>query len=291
MGGPEYCSVLLPDGAILPDVCSYSCILTLDSGRLHLAIKMRRRGNSLLVYDSVQHCIHELYTPCEGISAETFFDQLRSNPADAPRIVRAACLHADVTEQLHHVLGLWLDQSHPETIPPYLNRRLRNGSLLEAHLILPPDLRGAREPPQALFLRPYRLTLDGQETGRHVSSLDSVLESPNGICIAVKGFLLNGFSVVDGVWHICRQGQWYATGREAWAPGGDGGSSEPYCLTPVELDDDGRWQFELRRYNDDFEKKSGTAGLVNLRVSWKPNTVLRSVSKNRISMRLPKQSP
>ncbi|TWI62097.1 hypothetical protein IP91_04206 [Pseudoduganella lurida] len=224
MGGPEYGTLLLPDGAILHEIDGVSRVGT---SALYLATKVGRGGNTVLVYDSATQRLHDLPLPA-------------STPSLTEQRLRAACAADPSPIPLHRVLGLLLAAEVP--VPaPLLERRLRNGRLLTARLLLPADLRGAGEPETLLHTLPYQLSVDGHPTAIYVSGLEDCHESPSGDQFAVRGILLRRHRVEAGLWHHCYLGRYYTV--QAHASNGEG----TFFLDVARLADGGAVTYTLDR--------------------------------------------
>lgn len=285
MGGPLAAIVLLRDGAIFNSVASE--IRDLDQGRLRIALKYENGGKALLVYDRDQRCLYTLDRVHNGMTAEAWFTRMATNPAEAAKAVRAAFQHAESVVMLHNVLGLMVEEAIAAP-PMHLERRLRNDSLLEAHSLLPPDLRGAADPLRMLNLAPYRITMDGQETGLHGHGLDTLIESPGGACLIVGGRILNRIYGPE-CWHIWHRNRWYAVLAEATFVGKERNSN--YDRIPTAVSDDGVVEFRLQAGSAIYDlaprSNDPPPRTVELRVSWQSGDLELHADHNIIALCLP----
>jgi hypothetical protein len=278
MGGPEFWSVLLPDGAQMDGVCSE--VLALEDGRLQIALLRRRSGMALIAYQPEAHRIDSL----ERLGAEAVFDLAARDPAQAAPMVRAALESGADTTWLHRQRGLWVDSAAP-VAPERLERRLPRGRLLEARLMLPTDLRGARDPHALLASSPYQLILDGLDTGRHVLGLDDVFESPDGACIALRGVLLEQARIRGGVWHLWRDGRWHAIDSSAVVAEAAGG--EAFSLLIEALDDQGLLHCRLRSDALGHRLKPRLPAAVHVRASWLAEPLLLPLTDGTCTVQVP----
>lgn len=262
-GGPLIGTFLLSDGLLLQDIDP--AILTLSEGRLRVALYHGSASDSgpdeeyLVVYDRDASCLYTLAQP-QGMSADNAFERLRAGPHQAEARVRSALQSAKATVKLHRVLGLLVNEAIPVPLA-HLTRRLDNGSLLEGHLLLPTDLRGAADPGRMLQLAPYRLTLDGRDTGLHVPGLLQLYTSPGNACVMLAGLICAGDRASARTWHIWRAGQWHSIMENAVAEG-----NHTYSLVPLAIADDGLALFRLQPAAGDDRP---VPRKVRLHVSWK----------------------
>jgi hypothetical protein len=278
MGGPELWSVLLPDGAQLDEICSG--VLALDDGQLQIALLRRRSGMALIAYQPEAHRIDRL----ERFDAEAVFALAARDPAQAASMVRAAVANGADTTWLQRRHGLWVDRD-AAVAPERQERRLPRGRLLEARLMLPMDLRGARDPHALLASSPYRLILDGLDTGRHVTGLDEVYESPDGACIALRGVLLEGTRIRGGVWHLWRDGRWHAIDSSAVAAEAAGG--EAFSLLIEALDDQGLLHCRLRSDALGLRSTPRLPAAVHVRASWLAEPLLLRLRDGACTVQVP----
>lgn len=260
VGGPEFWSTLLPDGAQMDGVSSE--VLALEDGRLLIALLRRRSGAALMAYQPEARRIDSL----EQVDAEAIFELATGDPARAAAMVRAALGPGVETIWLSERRGLWVDRASP-VAPERLERRLPSGRLLEARLLLPADLRGARDPHALLGCAPYQLILDGADTGRHVLALDEVVESPDGACVALRGVLLEGARIRGGVWHLWRDGRWHAVDASA-VDAATAGGGEAFSLLVETLDDQGSLRCRLRSDALGQRSKPRLPAAAHARASW-----------------------
>jgi|GEM_PF-714482 len=260
MGGPAFWSTLLPDGAQMDGVCSE--VLALEDGRLLIALLRRRSGTALMAYQPEARRIDSL----EPVDAEAIFELAAREPARAASLVRGALGPGAETIWLSERRGLWVDRASP-VAPERLERRLPGGRLLEARLLLPMDLRGARDPHALLGCAPYQLILDGVDTGRHVLALDEVVESPDGACVALRGVLLEGARIRGGVWHLWRDGRWHAVDASA-VDAATAGGGEAFSLLVDALDDQGSLRCRLRSDALGQRSKPRLPAAAHARASW-----------------------
>jgi hypothetical protein len=279
MGGPEFWSVLLPDGAQLDGVCSE--VLALDDGALQIALLRRRSGMALIAYQPQAQRIDSV----EHLDAGAIFDLAARDPAQAAWKVRAALGQGADTTWLHQQYGLWVDRALPPA-PERLERRLPRGRLLEARLLLPADLRGARDPHALLGCAPYMLLLDGVDTGRHVLALDDVFESRDGDCVALRGVLLEGERVRGGVWHLWRDGRWHAVDSST-VDARTAGGGEAFSLLIDALDGQGLLRCRVRSDAMGQRAKPRLPSAVHLRVSWLAEPLLLSPADAVFTVQVP----
>ena len=279
--GPFVGTFLLADGLILQDIDPR--IHTLDDGRLRVALQYDRTCQaSVVVFDREASCLYTLgqIYPGMAIAPDAAFDRVSSGSSQAIAFLRAAFPHATRKVVLHKVLGLLVDQATPAP-PAYLTRRLRNGSLLAARLLLPADLRGASDPGRMLELAPYSLSMDGQDTGLHVPGLQHVLESPDGSCLMLAGVILQRDTVTARTWHIWRAGRWQMALERSQVPYLDPEAGS-WRLVPVAIDDAGVVQCDL-----DQVTGRQAPGTVKLRVNWKRMALTLQVKQNRVTFTVP----
>jgi hypothetical protein len=194
MGGPNYWTMLLADGAMLGGVCGGVS----DVGRLRVALTLTRQGETLQVYDPDAQVIHTL-----DPAPRTANDEAR---------LREACRRAVRSVALRSVRGLRLEDAVEP--PERLTLTLPSGRTLEARLVLPDDLRGTVEVEGLLRDPPYGLWLDGAATGLHVADLDEVVEAADGQ-IVLRGRRLDADGrVIDGMWLARRDGRFGRTSSQ-----------------------------------------------------------------------------
>lgn len=267
MGGPNFWSMLLADGAILGGVCG----VVRTAGALRTALSRDRQGLTLQVYDAHAQVIFTL-TESWRISPEDLDAAVARSPTAAEPLLRKACEHAATTVRLHTVRGLRLPIDAGPAPEPVLTRTLSSGRRLEARLLLPADLRGTVEVGNLLSRPPYALVLDGWATGLHVTSLEDLVEGPD------QSFVLPGVRldadarVLDGLWHLWRGGAWHAVASYAQRPFDGGGAYTPYFLADPQLGENGQLRFALETFS--WGPEGQTLGEpappdVELKVSWR----------------------
>jgi hypothetical protein len=270
MGGPNYWTMLLADGAMLGGVCGGVS----DVGRLRVALTLTRQGETLQVYDPDAQVIHTLDPAPRTANDEAWR--------------REACRRAVRSVALRSVRGLRLEDAVEP--PERLTLTLPSGRTLEARLVLPDDLRGTVEVEGLLRDPPYGLWLDGAATGLHVADLDEVVEAADGQ-IVLRGRRLDADGrVIDGMWLARRDGRWGALLGHAFEPLVGGGGRTPYFLSDPRFDDQDRMSFQLRTFGwgPDGELPSQPAPpLVELAVSWRNSPLFLRPRANRISLRVP----
>jgi hypothetical protein len=231
MGGPNFWTMLLADGAMLDGVCGGLS----DVGGLRVAPTQARHGEQLQVYDVAAQVIYTLDPAPRTIDDEA--------------LLRATCGKAVRSVALRPVRGLRLPVEADSEPPERLTRALPSGRKLEARLLLPDDLRGTVEVDGLLLSPPYGLWLDGEATGLHVGDLDDVVESPTGQ-IVLSGRRLDAHArVIDGLWLAWREGRWTGLLGHAFEPLVGGGGRTPYFLSEPRFDDDDRLSFQLRTFS------------------------------------------
>jgi hypothetical protein len=288
MGGPIYWTLLLRDGAILDGVCSDA--YDLDDGRLRIALQQRRYGKPLLVYDVDAQRIYTIAEEYRGLTPEALMDQALADPLRDGSRVREACRDAGEFVELNTVHGLRLDKEYCTAPPAQLAHSLRNGRLLEARLLLPPDLRGADYPGQWLPDPPYQLMLDGRDTKLHVDTLDEVWESPDGGCFVLKGIQLDGKRVINGLWHAWYGGAWHVLDDSVLVLDPENGSGRPFYLGYPEVGDDGMLRFLIESFSYGPEGRFPSKlapPTVDLTVGWQPLPLSLQTENNYIAFKLP----
>ena len=280
--GRDYWNVLLPDGAVLNGIAGP--VHAVGGGRWHIALEQTPAPQPLLAYDSQAQSLHTIVQPQAGLDAAAFLEQVLADPATAAQRVRDACVRASHTTHLHRVHGLLLDPActAPE---PVLAHRLPDGALVEAHLLLPADLRAAADPTELLSLAPYRLIVDGRKTGLHVASLADVHASAGGACWIVRAVLLDGLRVRERVWHIRYRDRWHALADAAWSAG-----HAMALLQPVSVGDDGVLRFSLHAIEDmpaGLLPQRPLPAEVALDVSWRRTPLVLAPEHGEMVVRLP----
>jgi hypothetical protein len=287
MGGPEYWDLLLRDGAILEGVCSDA--FDLDGGRLRIALQQSRHTKPLLAYDVDAQRIYTIEEDYRGLTPEELMNQALADPLRDGSLVRQACSDAAKFVELHIVHGLRVSKKDYAAPPARLAHSLRNGRLLEARLLLPPDLRGARDPEQWLRRPLYRLVLDGRDAGLHVDTLDPVCESPDGSCFVLAGLQLDGKRFINGLW-LAWHGAWHVVDSSISSFEPDPASGRIFFLNSPEARNDGTLRFQISTlgYGPEgrFPSKPAPPS-VDLPVSWKLSTLSLPTENNYIAVKLP----
>lgn len=287
MGGPNFWTVLLADGAMPQGVCGAVRDLP---GPLRIALTQSRQGLRLQVYDVAAQVIHTLDPAPGQPTPEDLEDLAVRSPAKAADLVRAACRRATETVSLVSIRGLRLPEGSFQDPAPVLTRRLPSGRQLEAHCLLPADLRGTAEVDQLLAAPPYALWMDGAPTGLHVGDLDEVLEPASGSVI-LRGRRLNASGrVTDGLWLAWRDGRWKALAGQAYEPLVGRGIRTPYFLSEPKDETDGRVSFAARAFRWSSEGEQPGEPLpsrVELAVSWRDIPLELSPKDGRITLTIP----
>lgn len=270
MGGPMYGDVLMPDGAILRDISESGGVSPIRGGPLYLGVRMRRGGETALVYDSANRRVHDLDLPINTPVARLL----------------AACAADPSPVQLRPVLGLLLDR---DIAPPprTLQRRLPSGRVLEAALLIPDDLRGAANPEPWAMLHPYRLGVDGRPTRIHVGNLDDCAESPSGDAFALRGMRLNRHG--GSLWHVCWRDTFYTIEANIHADDGASIGLEAPCPT-----DGGTvaWRVAHTRWEPDGgEKVLPPPSSVEVKAHWTRFPLHLRVRDGMAAIRLPEELP
>lgn len=292
MGGPNYWTMLLADGAMLHGVCGPVTDVPPGpgGGPLRIALTQARDGLRLQVYDIDAQVIHTLEPGPGRPSPEALADVASRTPAKAAPLLREACRHAADSVTLAPVLGLRLPAHEAKVPPPLLARALADGRRLEARLLLPDDLRATEEADRLLHAPPYALYLDGAPTGLHVADLDGVVEGQDGVLL-LPGRRLNADGrTTDGLWLAWREGRWSALLGHAHAPLQGGGFLTPYFLSEPAVGAGGQASFSLRTFGwgPDGELPSEPAPpQVELKVSWRRVPLLLRPREDRITLEVP----
>jgi hypothetical protein len=286
MGGPNFWTMLLADGAILGGVCGP----VRNAGALRTALTQDRQGLRLQVYDVEAQVIHTLTAGRGRMTPDDLDAAVAKSPSEAEPLLREACRHAVETVRLHSVHGLRLPIDSGPAPEPLLTRALSGGRRLEARLLLPADLRGTVEVGGLLSSPPYGLWLDGVTTGLHVTSLDGVVEAPDG-GLVLPGVRLDADGrVLDGLWHVWRGGQWVALASYAQRLFNGGGAYTPYFLADPKLGDDGKLGFRLETFGWGPEGRMPSEPApaeVELKVSWRAAPLRLATQTGRISVAIP----
>lgn len=171
MGGPNFWTLLLRDGAIVHSACAAP--QDVEDGKLRLIPTRSREGEGLTVYEPAARMMYALPALTDREQAA-----LAAGSAQALARLRARCRQAEATP-LRQVRGLWVPQ-WAEDPADRLAIALPSGRALAARSMLPTDLRHADDPAALLHAPPYELLLDNRPTNFFVCDLDRVAESPAG---------------------------------------------------------------------------------------------------------------
>lgn len=171
MGGPNFWTLLLRDGAIVHSACAAP--QDVDGGKLRLIPTRSREGEGVTVYEPAARMMYALPALTDREQAA-----LAAGSAEALARLRARCRQAEATP-LRQVRGLWVPQ-WAEDPADRLAIALPSGRALAARSMLPMDLRHADDPAALLHAPPYELLLDNRPTNFFVCDLDRVAESPAG---------------------------------------------------------------------------------------------------------------
>jgi len=287
MGGPNFWTVLLADGAILGGVCGP----VRTAGALRTALTQDRQGLRLQVYDLEAQVIHTLTAGRGRIAPEDLDAAAAKSPTKAEPLLREACRHAVETVRLQTVHGLRLPTDAGPAPQPLLTRPLAGGRRLEARLLLPADLRGTVEVGGLLSAPPYGLWLDGEMTGLHVTSLDGLVETPDCGLVLPGARLDAEGRVLDGLWHVMRDGQWRALANYAHRLFDGGGGYTPYFLVDPQPGDDGQLGFRLETSGWGRQGRlpsEAAPAEIELKVSWRASPLRLATQNNRISIAVPR---
>lgn len=250
MGGPIYSVQMLRDGAIIQsndrawrDIAGSSLRL----GRLYIG----QGTHVVALYDEAGKTLSSWHdTDFGGLSRR--LNQILDSGGDIHPVLRCPPLS---TVAFKPFRGLWLP---PEHYPPHglpaerLQRRLAGGRELSARLLAPADLRTHSDPERFIYSQPYALALDGIESGRHVSTLDEVHESPDGRWLVVGGVRVAAWGCINAhLWLVHHQGQWMALEQSAAA--GRARTYRHYQTRVLGISDSGTLTLQLiaRRYASD----------------------------------------
>lgn len=286
MGGPNFWTVLLADGALLSGVCG----AVRTAGALRTALTQDRQGLSLQVYDREAQVVYTLKAKPGRRSPAELDAAVAESPTRAEPLLRKACQHAATTVKLQTVRGLRLPVDAGPAPEPLLSRTLSSGRQLEARLLLPADLRGTVEVGGLLSSPPYGLWLDGVMTGLHVTGLEEAVEGP-GQSIVLPGVRLDADGrVLDGLWHLWRGGAWRAVASYARRPFDRGGAYTPYFLADPQPGEDGRLHFKLETSSWGPEEEIPGEPMpseVELKVSWQTAPLRLATQGAQMSLKVP----
>ncbi len=301
MGGPSLSTQMLRDGAIVSGIaCSGSDDARADwrdlaGTPLRVANAYVDRSEAVVAYDERDHVVMHL----TGVAPHAFWhglDERRRQHGDAAAAAWVRTL-ATGAVALRPFQGLWLEPDQHARMAPWvpLQRRvLVDGRELCARLLLPDDLR--RASPSDLFThaRPCALSLDGVASGRHVYSLDEVIASPRGLCVAVAGIRLGEHhQPLEPLWLVHFRGRWQALAADVFVDVG-GRQRRSAALRVVAADDTGRLTllaYERGYIGDGAPPRplGDDYGHVELIVEWRQTVLSVSHSNGRLSVRLPRR--
>lgn len=301
MGGPTLSTQMLRDGAIVDGIACSGCAAARADWRdlagtsLRVANAYVDRSEAVVAYDEQAHVVMEV----TGIAPHVFWQGLEERRRQHGDAAAAAWVRTLVTRcsALRPFHGLWLDPDQHARTPPLvrLQRRvLDDGRVLSAQLLLPDDLRCTAMPHLFAHAHPCALSLDGEDTDRHVYSLDEVIVSPGGGCVVVAGVRLGEHHQPMGrLWLAHFQGGWQALSAEAFV-GSDGKQRRSVALQVVAADDDGRLALQVCERgglgHDGVPRSAGDDdGYVALAVEWRQTVLSTRHSDGRLTVRLPRR--
>lgn len=295
MGGPAYCTQMLRDGAIVGGIAceggnaQRGTWTDLVGTPLRLASAYVDRSDVVVGYDEQRkRLLHFNAIP------HVFWQMLRERRQAEGDAGAAAWVlrQPHVATALCAYYGLWLAPTDPALASPMqaqLRHLLPDDRQLSARLLLPDDLRLTAHPELFTSTRPYALTLDGVESGRHVCDLDTVIASPGGTCIVVAGSCLDStHRPVEGVWLVYWRGRWQALNRHVFA--GEGKQRRSAALDVLAADDDGR--LDLQAYTawldaDGWHREPLADVPLELRVEWRQTAVTLGSRAGRARLAMP----
>lgn len=288
MGGPEYYTQMLRDGALVWSVSAGWC----DVGAAGMRVGLVYDGyktERLAVYDERRKRLLLL----QGRAARETYNRLCADSPDAAQQTLESMLAGGAATQYHVFRGLWLPEGHPalsEALGDWLYHTLPSGHSLSARLLLPHDLRLAMKPERLAGSFPYELLFDGVPTPRHVHDLDDVWESARGQCVAVRGCRLDSSMLPDmGLWHVRHAGQWMSLMDAVSRP--DARDVHVHYDTRLfSVSDDGELVFEA--YASTYtprgvERVLLAAAQVELTVEWSEGPLCLPVRDGRFTVRVP----
>jgi hypothetical protein len=288
MGGPEYSTQMLRDGALVWSISAGWC----DVGEAGLRVGLVYDGyktERLAVYDERRKRLLLL----RERAARDAWNRLCADSRDAAQRRLDSMLADGAATQYHGFRGLWLPEGHPglsEELGDWLYHTLPSGHSLSARLLLPHDLRLAVNPERLAGSFPYELLLDGVPTPRHARELDDVWESAGGRCLAVRGCRLNSAMLPDmGLWHVRHAGQWVSLMDAVRIPD-ERGVHVHYDTRLFSVSDDGELVFEA--YASTYtprgvERVLLAAAQVELVVEWSEPPLRLPVRDGRFTVRVP----
>lgn len=217
MGGPQTVTVMLADGTLVDEVAGEASLRAASDGLGPLrALLLGTSGAANVIVDLATHTRYDIPSGATGVGARDLHDrwarldsqelavELRSLMAQAS----AGAIHvAGVQVQsMHPLRGLWVDDETFAAASPQdvLDRQLPSGRRLHARVLVPSDLRAARNPSQWTCHPPYALRVDDELTPFHVLGLEEIAESPDGKTLVVRAVQLAGGGIVEGLYHLAR---------------------------------------------------------------------------------------
>ncbi|MGQ5765978.1 hypothetical protein ACUNI9_24015 [Serratia sp. IR-2025] len=281
MGGPNFWTLLLRDGAIVHSACAAP--QDVDGGKLRLIPTRSREGEGVTVYEPAARMMYALPALTDREQAA-----LAAGSAEALARLRARCRQAEATP-LRQVRGLWVPQ-WAEDPADRLAIALPSGRALAARSMLPTDLRHADDPAALLHAPPYELLLDNRPTNFFVCDLDRVAESPAGDGLSVGGCQFHGEHIVDGLYHLHFAGEWFSLLSHAHKPAGGRGSDTTFFIERVEPQDGGVFVIEWDAYGAGLggrEARVAAPPVLVIAVSWQELPLQLPTANNRVTVRLP----
>ena len=281
MGGPNFWTLLLRDGAIVHSACAAP--QDVEDGKLRLIPTRSREGEGLTVYEPAARMMYALPALTDREQAA-----LAAGSAQALARLRARCRQAEATP-LRQVRGLWVPQ-WAEDPADRLAIALPSGRALAARSMLPTDLRHADDPAALLHAPPYELLLDNRPTNFFVCDLDRVAESPAGDGLSVGGCQFHGEHIVDGLYHLHFAGEWFSLLSHAHKPAGGRGSDTTFFVERVEPQDGGVFVIEWDAYGAGLggrEARVAAPPVLVIAVSWQELPLQLPTANNRVTVRLP----
>ncbi|MBK5145377.1 hypothetical protein I2494_16945 [Budviciaceae bacterium BWR-B9] len=282
MGGPEYFTYLLRDGALIQDISSEW--VDLAEGQYRIAMMDARKNQRWVIYSESDRCLYFFDAP----ELTKRYLQLVNSPKSMPLLLESLTLGTKV--MLREFRGIWLlPELVPASIPEKLSYQLNSGAILEARLALPTNLRTLCSPERVLNSCCYVLYLDGNNTGKYVLDLDNVVESESGHVYAIESISLNrDMTVKDGQWSIFSSGQCrtllgYAVHQ------GHHVSRQVFFIQITHIDDSGVATCYLRNWEplQSDDNGSDSTNNVELTVDWQVNPIVATVEEKSIMLAFP----